>query len=103
MDPARVWRGLPWALWPRWNRDESELERGLLGEGLPGEWRTGVRRAERGVGLSPSLPVNAMSQRAPQHPGGKSWRCIHAAAQVAQRSSVERVCVSKQLVRDHVI
>ena len=100
MDPARVWRGLPWALWPRWNRDESELERGLLGEGLSGEWRTGVRRAQRGVGLQ---PINAVPQRAPQHPGGKSWRCIHAAAQVAQRSSVERVCVSKQLVRDHVI
>ncbi len=56
-----------------------------------------------GMDFSPSLPVNAVSQRAPQHPGGKSWRCIHAAAQVAQRSSVERVCVSKQLVRDHVI
>ncbi len=53
MDRARVWRGLPWAIWPRRNRYESELERGLLGVGLPGEWRTGVRRAERGVGLQP--------------------------------------------------
>ncbi len=53
MDRARVWRGLPWALWPRWNRYESELERGLLGAGLSGEWRTGVRRAEREVGLQP--------------------------------------------------
>ncbi len=53
MDPARVWRGLPWAIWPRWNRYKSELERGLLGEGLSGGLRTGVRRAKRGVGLKP--------------------------------------------------